>query len=190
LVLLLPVFAGLAILFTGTTGVTQALGRQENLTGRTEIWPAVLSMQPNALVGAGFESFWLSPDVHAKLWAMYPGLPFNEAHNGYIEVYLQLGCVGLGILCLLLVDGYRRCVNAFRIDPSLGGLTIAYILAALFYSVGEAGFRMLDPMWILLLFVIIQATIITVGVRARKPVPISVSLNSGYRRPIGNRVHG
>ncbi len=36
----------------------------------------------------------------------------NEAHNGYIEVYLNLGWLGLGLIALILGQGYRRAVRA------------------------------------------------------------------------------
>ena len=58
---------GVALLFGGETGVAQALGRNSNLSGRTEIWATVIPAVPNALVGAGFESFWISPGAE-KVW--------------------------------------------------------------------------------------------------------------------------
>jgi exopolysaccharide production protein ExoQ len=91
LILLLLVTSSGVMLFGGPGSVFQALGRNSTLTGRTDIWAAVLPMARNPLVGAGFESFWLSPSVHQRLADLFPGLPLNEAHNGYIEVYLELG---------------------------------------------------------------------------------------------------
>ena len=54
----------------------------------------LIEMAPNALVGAGFESFWLGPRL-SKVMTAFPNLHVNEAHNGYIEVYLNLGVIGL-----------------------------------------------------------------------------------------------
>ena len=174
LVLSLIVTAGLTILVGGQAGVAAALGRKttgghsDTFTGRADIWAAVIPMAPNLLVGAGFESFWLSPRVHERLAVLFPNLPLNEAHDGYIEVYLNLGWVGLALIGLILIDGYRRSVKAFRRDPALGGLLIAYILSAMVYSVTEAGFRMLDPIWMFFLFAVIEASYIaaTGGVKA------------------------
>ena len=101
--------------------------------------------------------------------AIFQGLPLNEAHNGYIEVYLNLGWVGLGLLGLVLIDGYRRSVKAFRREPALGALLVAYVLTAITYSVTEAGFRMLDPIWIFFLFAVIAAS----SIATRIPVGIS-----------------
>ncbi len=57
---------------------------------------------PNAIVGAGFESFWISPSVQnfwRKLVGWWHPEGLNEAHDGYIEVYLNLGWIGV---CLIV----------------------------------------------------------------------------------------
>jgi O-antigen ligase len=162
--------AGIAMLFGGRESAAHALGRNGNLTGRTEIWSAVIPLAPNPLVGAGFESFWLSPTVHEKLWEAIPGLPLNEAHDGYLEVYLNLGWVGVGLIVLVLTDGYRRAVKAFRHEPPFGALLLAYVLTSAVYSITEAGFRMMAPSWIFLLFAIIQASSVPV------PSPVGAAL--------------
>jgi len=183
LVVTLAVTAGLLMLLGGGASAAKALGRNPTLTGRTDIWAAVIPMAPNPLVGAGFESFWLSPHVHQRLWELIPGLPLNEAHNGYIEVYLELGWVGLGLIGLIFMSGYRRSVMAFRRAPEIGGLMIAYILTAMVYSVTEAGFRMLDPIWIFFLLAVIEASSIAAGVAVEASQPIGASADrlSGLR---------
>ena len=94
---------------------------------------------------------------------MFQGLPLNEAHDGYIEVYLNLGWIGLGLMVLVLLDGYRRAVEAFRREPGLGGLLLAYVLTAITYSITEAGFRMLSPNWIFFLLAVLEASKIATG---------------------------
>jgi exopolysaccharide production protein ExoQ len=158
LVLTLMVTAGVVMLLGGGASAAHALGRNANLTGRTDIWAAVIPMAPNPLIGAGFECFWLSPLVHAKLWEMFPGLPLNEAHDGYVEVYLNLGWVGVCLIALILIDGYRRAVKAFRGEPAIGALLLAYVLTAVTYNVAEAGFRMLSASWVFFLLAVIEAS--------------------------------
>jgi len=172
LVILLVMAASSLILFGGRATAAAALGRNATLTGRTEIWEAVIPMAPNPLVGAGFESFWLSPSVNQRAAELFPGLPLNEAHNGYIEVYLELGWIGLLLIGLILIDGYRRSVKAFRSAPGLGGLMIAYVLSAMVYNITEAGFRMLHPMWIFLLFAVVEASSIAAGIAVGAPQPL------------------
>lgn len=172
LILSVCLTAGLILAIGAGGDVIHALGRNTTLTGRTAIWAAIIPMASNPLVGAGFESFWLNPRVHQTLWQLFGNLPINEAHNGYIEVYLELGWVGLGLIGIVLVDGYRRAVKAFRRQPAVGGLFIAYILTAIVYSVTEAGFRMTDAMWIFFLLSVVGSGGIAVGIGVGAPQPL------------------
>ena len=98
---------GLALLFGAQGDVAGALGRQSNLSGRTEIWAAAIPAAPNALVGAGFEGFWISPSVEEfqrRLVGWWHPEGLNEAHNGYIEVYLNLGWIGLILISCILYN--------------------------------------------------------------------------------------
>jgi O-antigen ligase len=139
----LPLFA----LFINTVGsLLHTLGRNSTLTGRTTIWKAVLSMHTNPIIGTGFESFWLGNRLQA-VWNMsVKGI--QEAHNGFIELYLNLGWIGLLLLGGLIVTGYRNALMALRRDPRDGSLRFAWLTASLIFSLTEAGFRMLSPIWI------------------------------------------
>ena len=81
----------------------------------------------------------------------------NEAHNGYIEVYLNLGWLGLGLIALILGQGYGRAVGVFRRDSALGALLVAYVVTAVFYNYSEAGFRILSLEWFCLLLSVVAA---------------------------------
>lgn len=157
-VLTIALIGGTAMVF-GKAALTHAVGRQENFTGRTEVWAAVLPVVPNAVVGAGFETFWLGPRLQ-KVWSRLSGfMQVNEAHNGYIEVYLNLGWVGIGLMGNILISGYRRVCKAVHREPMVGSLVLSYVAATATYSVTEAGFRMLNPSWIFLLLAIVGANV-------------------------------
>jgi exopolysaccharide production protein ExoQ len=147
----------LAVLLGGEAEAARAMGRKPDLTGRTEIWNMVIPMCPNPVGGAGFETFWHGPRV-ARFFAMHGGIAMtNEAHDGYIEVYLNLGWIGVGLIALILGQGYRRAVSALRHDPALGAMLLAYVVTAVAYNIGEAGFRMLSMSWFFLLLAIVAA---------------------------------
>lgn len=128
------------------------VGRDATLTGRTDIWKLVLSLKGNSFVGTGFESFWLGWR-RERLWTTYR-FHLNEAHNGYIETFINLGWVGIALLGLLLVTGYRNSMREWRRDSGAGILKLGYLVAAIVYNLTEAGFRMLDPVWIFFLLAI------------------------------------
>ncbi len=164
-VLCLGIFlgGGLTLLLGGGTSVVHALGRKSNLSGRTDIWAAVLASGTNPLLGAGYESYWIGPHeiIFARIlkdkgWWHPEGL--NEAHDGYLEVYLELGWVGVCLILWCLISGYRRAVAAYRLNPTVGAMLLAYIIVTAFYNITEAGFRMMDPIWIFLLLAIVTAS--------------------------------
>jgi O-antigen ligase len=143
------VFVSLFALFLDSGGeLLKAVGRDPTLTGRTDIWGEILPFAGNPLFGTGFESFWLGKRLE-EIWEIRPGL--QEAHNGYLEVYLNLGWIGLALLAVVMVTGYRNVMVAFRRDPDVGRLSVAYFAVAVVYSLTEAGFRMMAPIWIFFL---------------------------------------
>jgi O-antigen ligase len=186
LVLAILLAGGLASLLGGRAAITEALGRKPDFTGRTEIWGILIPMAPNSIGGAGFETFWVGPRVK-EIYSKIGGLQMtNESHNGYIEVYLNLGLFGLGLIVLILGQGYRRAVSVFRRDPALGSLLIAYILTAATYSVTEAGFRMLSLEWIFLLLSVVVARRIAAGVVVKASQPLDASTDRSPGLPPRN----
>lgn len=157
-----------ALLLGGTGVVTSALGRSSDFSGRTEIWAASLASADNPLIGTGFESFWNknNPKVaHILESEGYADMSIlNSAHNGYLQIYLDLGMIGVCLLVLILVSGYLRAVRAFRLDRELGSLFLAYLITSSFASITEADFRIMTLSWIFLLSAAIGATSVIVGV--------------------------
>jgi O-antigen ligase len=159
---------GLGGLFFGGSGaVASAMGRTSDFSGRTEIWAAAIASEDSQWIGTGFESFWNknNPKVVAILQAEgYADIAnLNSAHNGYLQIYLDLGCVGVCLLLYVLATGYLRVVKAFRINGELGSLFLAYLMTCAFYSITEAGFRIMTLTWIFLLLAVVGATGVNVG---------------------------
>jgi exopolysaccharide production protein ExoQ len=141
-----------AVFPNGYSYVVEALGRNTTLTGRTEIWDDLFRMDVNPLVGTGFESFWLGDraDYLANKYYFHP----NQAHNGYIEMYVNLGWIGVGFLVLLMASGYRRIVDGYRHNIGLSTLRLALFMAAAVFNVTEATFKVMHPIWIVFLLAI------------------------------------
>ena len=130
--------------------------RDPTLTGRTAIWNLVLDMTGNPLLGTGFESFWLGSRLQ-RMWSIYWWHP-NEAHNGYLEVFLNLGWVGVALFAAVLVAGYRKILAAVRQREVAGSLMLAFFVAALIYNITESGIRELNPIWFVFLLAVIAVS--------------------------------
>lgn len=135
------------------SGLVQSLGRDPTLTGRTELWAQVLQMNRNPILGVGFESFWLGPRLE-QIWSIYWWHP-NQAHNGYIEIFLNLGGAGIAFLGLAIAAGYRNIFRGFRFDPDFGRLKLAFFIAGVACNFTEANFKMFSPLWITFLIAIL-----------------------------------
>jgi exopolysaccharide production protein ExoQ len=129
-----------------------AVGRDPTFTGRTVIWNAVLSTNTNPLIGTGYQSFWLGPRL-SRVWYLAGGV--TEAHNGYLEIYLNLGLIGVSLLFMFLIASYRSICKRLSPSFSLGSLSLALWTIALFYNITESAAFNGQLFWIIFLLVVI-----------------------------------
>jgi O-antigen ligase len=146
-------FTALMVLVLGADAtLVEAMGRDATLTGRTELWEQLGRMVVDPVLGAGYESFWLGERLE-KLWSIYWWRP-RQAHNGYLETFLNLGWIGVAIVAALIVRGYRNIAAAFRGSYATARLQLAFFIVALVYNVTEAAFKTMHPAWIALLLAV------------------------------------
>ena len=144
------IFGCFCVLFLGVdAGALQAIGRRSDLTGRTEIWATVLPLVKNPVLGTGYEDFWMGDRIEyvARNLAL-----LNQAHNGYLEIYLNLGWIGLILLGTIIVVGYRNLLATFRSNVDMARLKTAFFMMCLIYNFTEATFKMQSPVWIFFLW--------------------------------------
>ena len=88
--------------FTGALGVEgfyALLGKDETLTGRTEIWASVdRAIADRPWLGHGFAAFWIQGLAPAELIWLDLQWETPDAHSGWREVVLQIGWVGFAAL--------------------------------------------------------------------------------------------
>jgi exopolysaccharide production protein ExoQ len=119
--------------------IVRMLSRRPDLTDRTDLWTAVMEVPINPLLGAGFESFWLG-DRLVQMWIMFPFRP-NQAHNGYIETYLNLGLIGVALLVVLLIATFRKARQFVVVDPLFTQYRLGLLAAIVLYNYTEAAFK-------------------------------------------------
>jgi exopolysaccharide production protein ExoQ len=151
--------------------LSQSVGRSGDMSDRTNIWHAVLSVPINPVLGTGYQSFWLDPKRVDRVWSQLNGDTVQEAHDGYLQIYLDLGLLGVLLLCTFLIGTYRRICK--RVDPltPLGSLGLGLWTLLLFYNVSEASFE------VDLLFVTFLLASIVVSERAVKRAPAMSSVD-------------
>jgi len=90
----------------------EAIGKSPTLTGRTEIWAAVdpYIWQRPAL-GWGFAAFWSHNNPAAIAIQVSLNWFFPQAHNGLLELLLEVGLVGTGFFLFLLLRTVWKAVK-------------------------------------------------------------------------------
>ncbi|TDN88406.1 O-antigen ligase family protein [Microbacterium sp. BK668] len=77
------------------------VGRESDLTGREGIWDVVLAKAwENPWVGWGFATPWNPADPAFDGWIIDHGQSVMQAHNMWVDVFLQLGVIGVVIVGL------------------------------------------------------------------------------------------
>ena len=125
--------------------LSEALGRGSELSGRKVLWARLLEMHTNPIFGTGFESFWLG-DRLKQLEGIFFFIP-NEAHNGYLEIYLELGLIGLLLVIGLFVATFWKIRFELFRNFEMGRYQMGFFTAVVLYNWTEAAFGTYSPVW-------------------------------------------
>jgi exopolysaccharide production protein ExoQ len=157
---LIGALAGIALLAIAdkTLGLSEkvivALGRNPTLTGRTDIWKAVLEQQTDPVFGHGFEIFW---DTDRGKTVIEGLMQINSTHNGYLEMYVDGGAVGVVLLIFMMLAGGKRVIDRLFAKHPLGRIGLVFWFLAILYNFSETSYFRLDILWFTLVMVIIVA---------------------------------
>jgi exopolysaccharide production protein ExoQ len=91
------------------TELFEMLGRSSDASGRFYIWGEVLSLiWEKPLEGWGWIGYWIPGVEPFEGLIVINGVPMYQAHNTYLDTWLQLGLIGLALLLWLLIQGFVR----------------------------------------------------------------------------------
>ncbi len=107
------------------------LGRTAQMTGRTPLWNDLLlnfySAKP--WVGYGFGALWMQENFRLLMQSRHGWLyPVYFADNGFLDILLNLGVVGLVLFLGILVAAFRRSIRALRRNGSWEDILLFLIL--------------------------------------------------------------
>src|SRR5205807_7577313 len=80
----------------------------------------------------------------------------NEAHNGYIETYLNSGIIGLALLLVALFVAGRRIKAELLQGAPFAKVRLIFLAVGMVYNLTEAAFNKLSLLWILMLLVVAE----------------------------------
>jgi exopolysaccharide production protein ExoQ len=92
------------------------IGKSPDMTGRTEIWKAVLGLiSERWFQGWGWISYWIPGVKPYEGLIVRDNVTYYQAHNSYLDVWLQLGIIGfilfIALLTITFVKLWRLAVR-------------------------------------------------------------------------------
>ncbi|WP_340680674.1 O-antigen ligase family protein [Paraglaciecola sp.] len=126
------------------------------LSGRTILWEQVLiNINSKPLLGYGMGAFWGTQDAENIRLILQWFVP--HAHNGMLEIMLQLGWIGGGLFLLCFLIGAKRSVLFYQNNTSKYiEWPILFFVFFVHYGLGEANY-MRPNSFVQLVFVLLIA---------------------------------
>ena len=130
------------------------LGRSEDLTNRLDIWAVVANLaSQRPAAGWGWISYWAPWVEPFNDLIVIKGVTYFQAHNAWLDIYLQLGVIGLVVIGLLVLTTIVRTWS-FALDGPRDGALVptALLVAILVQSLAESRL-LIEIGWALLVIV-------------------------------------
>jgi exopolysaccharide production protein ExoQ len=105
---------GLYLVAANLSSVLTLFDRDSTLTGRTTIWGASIFLGlDHPWIGYGFNAFWLGEEGPSRLVRQVAAWDVPSAHNGFLEIWLDLGFLGLLVFFVGLVRFAWKATQCF-----------------------------------------------------------------------------
>lgn len=127
---------GGALFYVAPELVFKALGKDPTLTGRTEIWASLMRLSDkHPWLGYGYKAFWTPTSVPASVVRAETQWPVPSAHNGWLDLLIQLGWVGAILFGLVLAAGFFCALFRFaRVKDGFFSVLILLLFSFLILS--------------------------------------------------------
>ncbi|MDZ8222869.1 O-antigen ligase family protein [Nostoc sp. ChiVER01] len=111
-----------------------SVGKDTTLTGRAELWPAVLQMiAKKPWLGYGYGAFW-GEKGEASIIVQTVEWSAPNAHNGFLDLWLGLGLLGVLIFLIGLVINFLRGIYLIRWNQTSENLWLLVYLTYIILS--------------------------------------------------------
>lgn len=155
--------AGSAWVVANADRIFAIFNRSPTLSGRVDLWNYLLKdVAPQRLWwGHGFGAIWTLESFRVGAGErVHWGKPAVIADNGFLDILLHLGIVGLLIFLGVLIVAF---VRSFRYGRARGTLTDFFPLLLMFYAVvGNVAFSLFMEtevfVWLLIVIVLVETT--------------------------------
>lgn len=162
--------------------IVTGLGRDMTFTGRTDLWRELLALKTDPWIGTGFLSFWSDKKYQSQL--PYYLADGRSAHNGFLEVYLEGGGIGVFFLIVMLLGVGWQIHRKLSVGGDYVLIRFAVFVTVLIGDFSESHFAIMSPLGFLFLLTAIG----TVPTRQRQRTPSPTPVSHGRVSPFGATV--
>jgi len=150
--------AGIAVFFVLVFrgSVFEILGKSPDMTHRSSIWRKVFALiSERPLEGWGFSGVWDPNTKPFENLIVINGTNYYQAHNTYLDLWLQLGLVGLGLFLILIV---RTFIKTWRLGVHHSNVLYLWplllLITQLVRGITESRLLIQSAMFMLILFAV------------------------------------
>jgi O-antigen ligase len=149
--------------------IVEKLGKDMTLTGRTYIWYRVVdAINRRPWFGYGYEGFWQfwrgadNPALLIRLSETDGFIP-HHSHNGYLDIGLNLGWLGLAAFIVSLLTGiYYGVLHLTRSKEPESFLPLVSLTWIVMVNLTDGGLDKITMPWILYVLMTVRLTMNTV----------------------------
>ncbi|GAA1840776.1 O-antigen ligase family protein [Agromyces salentinus] len=125
--------ASVALLAFAWGWLLSLFGKSEDLTGRTDIWNAVIDLaQQRPVAGWGWVGYWVPWVEPFNDLAVRKGVTYLQAHNAWLDLWMQLGVLGVLAFAAIVIGAlWRSWFLAVDQPRDAAGRPIPYSAASL-----------------------------------------------------------
>lgn len=169
--------AATAAVIAFPAAIIGALGRSTDLTGRVEIWESVTALaQQRPVFGWGWVSYWVPWAPPFDDLAYSNRVRMLQAHDAWLDLWLQLGIVGVIVFACLVISTLARswlfAVDRQQLVPgsplrytAITLFPLAVMVALIIQSVAES--RLLVEFGIMFL--------VMIALKTKRPDPVDTA---------------
>ena len=111
--------------------ISEMVGRSETITGRDAIWKILVPLAMNKpMFGYGFGGFWTTN--------MRELATVIQSHNGYLDIVLNIGFIGLFLFLLFFVNMGLIAVKEIEKNFYFGAYISCFLIVVLVHNIAES----------------------------------------------------
>lgn len=120
--------------------VVDTLGKDLTFTGRTSLWEIVIEMiKQRPLLGYGYNGFWRGLQGPSALVLDAASWAVPHSHNGFLDLWLDLGFLGVLVFVLGFVMSVIRAIRWLRLTKKVEDIwPLLFLSGILLYNLVES----------------------------------------------------